>query len=194
MKLNRKCYLLLSGKENSTINVGNVFIKNSYNAKLLGVVFDEHVSFENHIQNRKLQALAVVTTYTDLSKKRFLNALLIFSSAHYTAQKMKFTIIDFFSKCDQIRIFLRIWPHFLKKSIMENFIFCAVLNSTINRLRERCLRLIYNNKPSTLEANEKDDFVSIHIKSLQTLAIEMYEVIRFSCNYDWGFRFREESI
>lgn len=70
MKLNRKCYLLLSGKENSTINVGNVFIKNSYNAKLLGVVFDEHVSFENHIQNRKLQALAVVATYTDLSKKK----------------------------------------------------------------------------------------------------------------------------
>ena len=52
----------------------------------------------------------------------------------------------------------------------------------------------YNNKPSSLEANEKDDFVSINIKRLQTLAIEMYEVIRFSCNYDWGFRFREESI
>ena len=193
MKLNRKCYLLLSGKENSTINVGNVLIKNSYNAKLLGVVFDEHVSFENHIQNRKLQAYAVVAT-TRIYQKKFLNALLIFSSAYYTAQKMKFTIIYFFSKCDQIRNFLRIWPHFLKKSIMENFIFCAVLNSKINRLRERCLRLIYNNMPSTLEANEKDEFVSIHMKSLETLAIEMDEVIRFSCNYDWGFRFREESI
>ena len=43
-----------------------------------------------------------------------------------TAQKMHFSIIDFFGKCDQIRSFLRIWSHLLKKSLMENFIFCAV--------------------------------------------------------------------
>ena len=43
-----------------------------------------------------------------------------------TRQKMKFSIKDFFSKCDQIRSFLRIWSHLLKKSLMENFIFCAV--------------------------------------------------------------------
>ena len=40
--------------------------------------------------------------------------------------KMKFYFKDFFSKCDQIRRFLRLWSHFLKKSLMENFIFCAV--------------------------------------------------------------------
>ena len=33
---------------------------------------------------------------------------------------------DFFSKCDQIRRKLWIWLHLLKKSLMENFIFCAV--------------------------------------------------------------------
>ena len=43
----------------------------------------------------------------------------------YTAQKMKFSIKDFLGKCDQIRSFLRIWS--LKKSLKENFIFCAVL-------------------------------------------------------------------
>ena len=41
----------------------------------------------------------------------------------YTAQKMKFLIKDFFSKCDHIRSFLRIWSYLLKKSLMENFIF-----------------------------------------------------------------------
>ena len=41
-------------------------------------------------------------------------------------QKMKFSITDIFSKCDQIRSFLRIWSHLLKKPVMENFIFCAV--------------------------------------------------------------------
>ena len=44
---------------------------------------------------------------------------------HYTAQKMKFSIKDFFSKCGQIRRFLRIWSHLMKKSLMENFISCA---------------------------------------------------------------------
>ena len=47
-------------------------------------------------------------------------------SYYFTAQKIKFSIQDFFSKCDQIRSFLRIWSHLLKKSLMENFIFRAV--------------------------------------------------------------------
>ena len=42
-----------------------------------------------------------------------------------TAQKMKFVIKDFFSKCDQTRRKLRIWSHLLRKSLMENLIFCA---------------------------------------------------------------------
>ena len=41
----------------------------------------------------------------------------------HTAQKMKFSIKDFF-------IFLRIWSQLLKKSSMENFIFCTVSSST----------------------------------------------------------------
>ena len=40
---------------------------------------------------------------------------------------MKFSIKDFFSKCDQIHSFPRIWSHLLKKFFMENFIFCAVM-------------------------------------------------------------------
>ena len=39
---------------------------------------------------------------------------------------MKFSIKDFFCKCDQIRSYLQIWSHLLKKSLMGNFIFCAV--------------------------------------------------------------------
>ena len=43
-----------------------------------------------------------------------------------TALKMKFSIKDFFSKCDQIRSILRIWSHLLNKFLMENFIFHGV--------------------------------------------------------------------
>ena len=43
-----------------------------------------------------------------------------------TTQKMKISIKDSFSKCDQIRRELWIWSHSLKKSLMENLIFCVV--------------------------------------------------------------------
>ena len=44
--------------------------------------------------------------------------------------------MDFFSKCDQIRRNLQIWSHLLKKSLMENFIFCAVLYTVENTIRQ----------------------------------------------------------
>ena len=49
------------------------------------------------------------------------------ANIYIIAQKMKFSIKEFFSKCDQIRSLLRIWSHLPKKSLMEYFIFCAVL-------------------------------------------------------------------
>ena len=49
------------------------------------------------------------------------------SYTHNTAQKIKFSIKDLFSKCDQIRSFLRIWSHLPKKSLKKNLFFCAVL-------------------------------------------------------------------
>ena len=61
-----------------------------------------------------------------------------------TAQNMKFSIKDFFSKCDQIRSFLRIWLHLLKKSLIENFIFCAVNVSTLD-VKQRALLSAHRN-------------------------------------------------
>ena len=43
----------------------------------------------------------------------------LLNSTLHTAQKMKFSIKDFFSKCSQIR-------RKLKKSLKESFIFCTV--------------------------------------------------------------------
>ena len=43
---------------------------------------------------------------------------------------MKFSITDFFSKRYQIHRKLCIWSHLLKKSVMENFIFCVVYLTT----------------------------------------------------------------
>ena len=63
-------------------------------------------------------------------------------STNDTAQKMKFSIKDFFSKCDQIRRKLRIWSHLLKKSLMENFVFCVVFHFMGIFVDLRTLRLV----------------------------------------------------
>ena len=39
---------------------------------------------------------------------------------------MKFSIRDFFRKCEQIRSFMRVWSYLLKKFFMKNFTFSAV--------------------------------------------------------------------
>ena len=48
-----------------------------------------------------------------------------------TAQKLKFSIKDFFSNCDQICRKLRIWSHLLKKSLANEKL--QFLGSVTNR-------------------------------------------------------------
>ena len=43
--------------------------------------------------------------------------------------------MNFFSKCDQICMELQIWSWLLKKSLMENYIFCAVSYSNMSDTR-----------------------------------------------------------
>ena len=74
-----------------------------------------------------------------------------------TAQEIKFSIKDFFSKCDQNCSFLRIWSHLLKKSLMENFIFCVawgtvfLVHYTLSKKRNfntklACMKLMLSHK------------------------------------------------
>ena len=50
-------------------------------------------------------------------------------------------------------------------------------NRKINRLHERCLRTMYNDKQSSFnELLEKDGSVSIHERNLQVLATEMHKI------------------
>ena len=55
--------------------------------------------------------------------------------------------------------------------------YSRIINKKINRLHERCLRIIYFDKQSSFEELlEKDSSVSIHERNIQILATEMYEV------------------
>ena len=89
----------------------------------------------------------------------------------------------------------------MNASFRSQFSYCLLvwmchsrtLNNKINRLRERCLRIFYNDKLSSFQ-NLLDDnrSVSVHTCNLQTLAIENCKVSKgiapkifadiFSCN------------
>ena len=153
MKANHgKCHLLLSTQEDANIQIENSIINCARSQKLLGVVLDNKLKFDKHIENicqkanRKLNALARVTNYMELPKRRILmNAL-------FKAQ---------FNYCPIVWMF-----------------HSRSLNNKINRLHERCLRIIYNDKRSSFEELlVKDNSVSVHHNNIHTLAIEMYKVV-----------------
>ena len=67
--------------------------------------------------------ISVLTKVISHSKHLKKSPSVIKALRNITAQKKKFPITDFFSKCNEIRRNLRIWSHLLEKSLMENFIF-----------------------------------------------------------------------
>ena len=53
------------------------------------------------------------------------------------------------------------------------------LNNKINRLHERCLRIVYNDKKSSFnEVLVKDGSISIHHQNSEKLTVEMFKVSR----------------
>ena len=111
-------------------NLNNV---NQINWELTQYSVLSELHFEEHFMNRtqrfnlNWQLNPVPTTYL---------AELLKSPSYFTVQKMKFSIKDFLSKCNQICSFLRIWSCLLKRFLMENFIFCAVFSNFCNQEKE----------------------------------------------------------
>ena len=71
---------------------------------------------------------------------------------------MNFSINNLFSKCEHIRMKLRIYSHLLSKSLTEDFIFCVVsIIGFTNESRKFFLNLIaslsYTLRQSTLDAD-----------------------------------------
>ena len=112
-----------------TIGMKSVYVKsNTYIdlkitvKKLMITIVNSTLVILLEYQNIKM-FLQKVTIQIGLKKILGLKKLKILCR-HCT--KMKFSVKDFFSKCDQICRKLRILSHLLKKSLMENFIFCVL--------------------------------------------------------------------
>ena len=56
----------------------------------------------------------------------------IANTGKYTVQKMKFSLKDFFSKCDQIRRKLRILVRFTEEILNGKLYFCTVIQTIKN--------------------------------------------------------------
>ena len=117
-----KSHLNASGIENAKIKHDEFNITNSKKEKLLGIIFDNRLGFQFHIENLrqkeslKLSALLLVAPVVGLSQKKILFNTLFQSQ---------------FSYCPLV------WLCHSK-----------ILNNKINRLHKRCLRLMYDDKHS----------------------------------------------
>ena len=148
-----KFHLLLnSDDKNISINVENCQIFNSQNEKLLGIVIDNDLKFDEHVTrlcnkgSQKLHALARVSPYMNTNQRRRI---------------MKAFISSQFGYCPLVWMF-----------------HSRTLNNRINRLHERALRIVYNDNLSSFEQLlHKDSSVTIHERNIQALAIEIYKII-----------------
>ena len=146
-----KCHLLLSTKEDKSIEIDGHKISNSNCEKLLGVIIDSQLKFNVHLEalikkaNQKVHVLARITPYMSIPKRKLLMNSFFMSQFNY---------------CPLV------WMCHSRK-----------LNNKINRLHERCLRIVYNDKTSSFEELlSKDGSVTIHTRNLQVLATEMFKV------------------
>ena len=90
MKVNHdKCHLLVSCKNNVTMNASGFKIKNTECEQLLGIKVDCRLKFENYLDgvikkaSIKMNALSRVTPFMNLSKKKILNNFFLKSQLSY---------------------------------------------------------------------------------------------------------------
>ena len=87
MKVNTdKSHLLLSGNTKLISNIDNNLIESEKVQELLGITIDSNLSFEEHINNltsQKLNALARISGYMDIQKRRTLMKSFITSQLGY---------------------------------------------------------------------------------------------------------------
>ena len=79
MKVNTdKSHLLLSGNIKLTSNIDNNITESEEKQELLGVIIDSRLTFEEHVNNlskkasQKLNALARISSYMDIPKRRII--------------------------------------------------------------------------------------------------------------------------
>ena len=146
-----KCHLLVSSNEKVTIKIGSHEIANTKLEKFLGVHLDSGLSFDYHILEICKKSNRKVCALARVSLGMSLSTKRTLMNAFFNSQ---------FNYCPLI------WMCHSREN-----------TNKINRLHERCLRIIYNDKRSSFNALlEKEGFVSIHERNIKILATGMFKV------------------
>ena len=151
MRLNKdKCHLSVSGHkyENVWVKMGDEKIWESAKQKLLGMEIRRNLNFDDHV--------------ISLCKKSGRNVAVLARLSKFMSFKQK---------------------RILRKTFVESqFGYCPLIwmfhsrkvNSKINHLQKRSLRIVYNDyKTSFEDLLKKDNSFKIYHKNIQSLAIEL---------------------
>ena len=160
MKSNQsKCHFILpsNSPEHFWIRAGEQVIWESRHEKLLGLGVDKELKFHEHVKTICKKANAKLTALARMIKILPLERKKILFNSFVKSQ---------FSHCPLV------WMFNLSIS----------LNSRIDRLYERGLRIVYNDYTSTFdELLIKNKSVRIHHRNIQLVAVEMYKVKNDLC-------------
>ena len=153
MKANPEKFQLITNSDKEiNIRLGDVNIKNTPDVKLLGVKFDHSLNFDKHIDE--------ICSKANL-KLNALSRIIPYMSL----EKRKLLVNAFFKS--HFNYNPLVWMCHNRR-----------LNSKINRVHERCLRIMYNDNKSTFqELLSKDESVTIHQENIRKLVTEMYKVV-----------------
>ena len=134
------------------VHFGNLNINNENSTceKLLGVKIDNKLNFSGYLDGIIKKASRIVSASSRTFPFMYLTKRRFLMNSFFTSQ---------FSYCPLI------W-----------MCHSRTVNSKINKLYERCLRIVYNDKKSSFkELLETDKSVLINTKNLQVLATEMFK-------------------
>ena len=147
-----KCHLILSTDEPFSSNIDNEVIKNSNNKKLLGINLNNRIGFDTHVANicnrvsKKLDALARISQFMNIHKRRM---------------TMKAFLASEFGYCP-----LAVWMFHSRK--LNNRI------NKLQERALRIVYQDYVS--SYTELLEKDESTTIHNRNFQLLATELFKV------------------
>ena len=126
MKVNaEKCLVLLTDAKSHKAKIGSVVIKTTNTEKLLGVTIDGKLSFQEHINGMCTKASQKLNALSRLSSYMSLEKRRVIMKAFVTSH---------FAYCPLV------W-------MLHN----RTLNNRINRIHERALRVVYQNKTLTFD-------------------------------------------
>ena len=146
-----KCHVVLSTHEDMHVKIDASHIKNCCSEKLLVLKINSDLNFEEHISSICKKASAKLNALPRISP--------------YFDDGKRRLIMDAFLN-SQLNYCPLAWMFHGRK-----------LKNKINRLHERCLRIVHNDSSSTFERLlTKHNSVSIHDRNLQVLAAEMFKV------------------